>query len=716
MVIMRIPGKKTGKNRGLLTEMSWLPGLVALLAAFYTCFCNCANPQRGAESGQKETVRAFDARIVGTWINFGPADLAATRQIVVFHSSPDSFRWSFSASPDPSAIPDSLIENHYWAGKWRVANDTLSLGYAYHTMKLDYVTKRQKDTVLFTESIVRHYHFNDSGRLAIAQDSATWLYFQRSDSSGAPEDTTLFSAVAPPDRIAAAFDTVKLSAGYYHASAPVRCYVWSFDGGSTYPDTSLTVLFSICLTPANIGAIIGAVRAVDANGVASVPDFFELSVRSNRPSIVFNDTLLMCSDQGYLIRASADTVGGAIQRYYWATDGSPVYAYTDSGFFRFSRGCLSMFPVSVFARNIHGASSDTIRKVVRIFPSKTYGTLKSETGASVVCSGAGAMIVGTADTGGLYQSFVYLTMIDSSGRQCRYAYRYPGDYKNVYAMYYATSIIRRLGGGFAVCGSWDDSYGPVNSGFLMLLDDSLGITGSNFYRENGIKGAGFSDIAATSSGGFVMGGFVIYDTCETLSNDQYGCMYYNNPHIVCVDRQGTLLWQHTWNYKIGLYGKVAITAADEIVYVSDSLLIKTDASGKEAFVATIPFRAADVIVTSEGEIVVLASDFSGLQTTLLWVSESGTTTKKQEIPSIVGPKEMIPLADHSLFVVSDRTVTMLSSGGALLWARSYDACHLSAAAQMSDKSIVVTGSTQEYGAGKSDAILIRLNRSGARIW
>lgn len=698
------------------TEGLWvLAGILSAGALLLVSSCGVTSLDQSATA---EALRKHDSRLAGLWIDFDSTCLDPVRQHVVFQTDPDSFLWSSASRLNNDTIDPTYSEMYYMNGTWRISNDTLFLSYDSHTIIWDYANNHALDTTVSTKSRETiFYYINDAGQLAISQDFSSWHYFHKGKPLPMPAvDTTIFTAQAPADTMVSALDTVRLVAGFHSASAPVIGYLWSFDGGKTYPETTAIGEIRLRWGVSKPGLYIGVVRAVDSNGIKSVPDYFEINVIAFRPVFSLSDSMLLCDDTNRIIRVAAANNSAPVAMYYGFENSSTVVDSNAGGLLPIRSGCLSKCVLSVFARDYHGLYSDTSRFTVRIEPTKTYGSSKDEMGKAVVCQGQSAIVMGSVVTGVMYEQLAYVFSIDSNGRKQREAFSYAGNYKGAYGINYGESMICRPTGGFLIAGIVDDSYQTCDSGFVICLDDSLRTLWSRCYKDKSCIGAGLTDIACMPAGKYALAGFSVFDSSYSIDTQTTGGYYYQKPYMACVDQNGGLLWQHTYPYQTQYGGKIAASSAGDIVFVIDSIVIKTDAEGNRQWTLLLPFCTADVVFLTAGDILVLCSDFAGMQVTLIWISALGQIIKTQPVPSIISPKGMIILSDNTLLLVSNQTVMRLSSDGSSIWQKSFDLFQIESAAQAFDNTIVITGFTLNYGAGKDDVILLKLDKDGKRIW
>lgn len=678
--------------------------------------CGTTDPSNSSLSDFNQTLRIRDPRIAVVWKDYDSTTLDLVRQKISFKTNPESFRWSYSCRAVNDTINPVYAETNYKTGTWRVSNDTLVISYKSHKILWDYKNNRESDSVLYSGDSLMHYRINDVGELAISGGFSSWYYYKRDSlSSTGIEDTTIFTAKAPSDTVVSILDTIHLIAGNRPASTPVKKYLWSFNGGKNYSDTTSGQEILLRFKTSDVGLHIGAVRAVDSNGTISVPDYFQIDVHTFRPTIRAHDTVFICVNNTMMLHVTGSDTDGTITKYYWNIKSSNITDSTKTGTLSFSGACQTKCTVSVFSSDNHGILSDTARFNVSVNPTYTYGSLKEETGVAVIATKQGATIIGTLDTNGLYEQYVYVFTINNTGGKVKNTYTYAGKYKGTYGLNYPQSLIPGINGGYICSGYNDNSYSTIDGGFIISMDDSLHTLWSGTYRDTGTIGGTVTDISSTPNGSYVIGGCSIFSQCTTVATSNY-CTYYQRPYVACVNQKGELQWQRTFQYKSNYDGNVAVSSTGKIVFVSDSVIINMNSDGNKVWSLMIPYRAVDVIMSNSENILILASDFSGVQTQLVWVSSEGKLIKTIPVSSINGPKKLISLSDNTFMILSNHTVLHTNENGILLWAKTFDLFTINDMTESIDGNIIIAGTTENYGAGKTDAIVLKLDKDGKRLW
>jgi hypothetical protein len=142
-----------------------------------------------------------------------------------------------------------------------------------------------------------------------------------------PEKPRLVATTASNSAIFAC-DTVEFGVEPIFAPALIKCYVWSFDGGKHYPDTTTTNLRKKTWNVADSGIYAIAVKVIDSRGVESDSIVFHVTVTLCKPSIsIISDTLIDFNSPSTLLIVNDNSCKHVIN-YYWSFNGG--LSYSDS--------------------------------------------------------------------------------------------------------------------------------------------------------------------------------------------------------------------------------------------------------------------------------------------------------------------------------------------------------------------------------------------------
>jgi hypothetical protein len=130
------------------------------------------------------------------------------------------------------------------------------------------------------------------------------------------------------DMAAVADDTVWLNVTPVLAPVKIRGYLWSFDGGKSYTDTTESNMLPHVWKPSETGTYSIAVRAWDSRLVYSDPVVFHVTVSECRPALsIVGDTLADVDAASYF--SVVDTsVCGSVHYFIWSFDGGASFPDT----------------------------------------------------------------------------------------------------------------------------------------------------------------------------------------------------------------------------------------------------------------------------------------------------------------------------------------------------------------------------------------------------
>ncbi len=230
--------------------------------------------------------------LMGNWtLRAGGASPTGKSEVVEFHAD-GVYLKSRQYVDSAHRQNDSYQEK----GTWRSDGDSLYLAYRIEWKDSAGVVVPQQPQTTYKE--VLRFRVNDSGWLATTVErsepsniipdwsSSPWTYYLPMD--GDRHSRTYpagnFTAQAWTDTVFGALDTVRLQAWPWNPTQIPSRYLWSFDGGKTYSDTSKTGEFRKIWSAAAIGLNVVAVKGVDAAGHASPPYYFEVRIRDQKES------------------------------------------------------------------------------------------------------------------------------------------------------------------------------------------------------------------------------------------------------------------------------------------------------------------------------------------------------------------------------------------------------------------------------------------------
>lgn len=354
---------------------------------------------------------------------------------------------------------------------------------------------------------------------------------------------------------------------------------------------------------------------------------------------------------------------------------------------------------------------------------KTFGGVGDESAASVQqTSDGGYIIAGATFTYGAGGSDVWLIKTDQNGT--RSWDRTFGGKNNESASYF----LETTDGGYAIAAT-TFTYGNGGSDVWFIKTDSEG----NKQVDRTYGGKGFetaSSIQQTSDGGYIISG-------TTSSYGAGGA----DAWLLKIDSKGNRQWDRTFGGVDNDYG-ISVKQTPDGGYVlagttfsygaggSDIWLIRVDSNGKrirDTFYGGPGNDSAVSVVRTDGGYVIAGTTFSygagGSDIWLIGTDPEGTRlwdrtiggTGDESAASIEKTSDDGYIIAGTTFTYgaggSDAWLIKTNSSGIRLWDKTFggiDDDSASSARQISDNSYILAGTTFSYGAGSSDAWLLEV--------
>ncbi len=310
---------------------------------------------------------------------------------------------------------------------------------------------------------------------------------------------------------------------------------------------------------------------------------------------------------------------------------------------------------------------------------QTYGSTNYESAAVIKLTSDGNYIMaGNTESFGGGLADVWLVKLDTDGNVVwQKAYGY-SNYER------ARDVIQTPDGGYLI-GGYTSSFGNGGKDFWLIKTDSDGnIVGQGTF--GGSSDDVLEILKPTSDGGGIAVGY-------TRSFGNGG----SDLWVGKVDAGGSLVWQKT-------YGAEGGERASSVIEVSDGYII----SGH-----TGSFR------TQKGGLWVLKLDFSG---NVVWQKAyDGSNRDKFGIVRELSDGSYVLVGYTESFGAGagDIWVLKFDSSYNLLWAKTYGGAANDRARSVeatTDGGVVIAGETESFGAGGSDAWVLKLDSNGNIEW
>jgi uncharacterized protein YuzE len=317
-------------------------------------------------------------------------------------------------------------------------------------------------------------------------------------------------------------------------------------------------------------------------------------------------------------------------------------------------------------------------QVVRF--AKTYGGTGSEWAFSVrQTSDGGYIVVGTTQSFGAGNWDVFLIKTNAFGN-LQWAKTYGGAGNDL-----AYSVQQTSDGGYIVAG-YTYSFGAGNDDAILIKTDANGnIIWSKTYGGTSTDGA--YSVQQTSDGGYIVAGY----TYSFGAGDR-------DAFLVKTDANGNLEWAKT-------YGGTGDDRAYSVQQTSDGGYIVT------GFTYSFGAGLTDVFL--------IKTDANG---NIIWAKTYGGASDDRNLAVrqtsdggyiVVGRTTSFGAGNWDIFLIKT------DANGNIIWAKTYGGANIEAGysvQQTSDGGYIVAGETSSFGAGGSDFFLIKTDANGNIIW
>lgn len=309
----------------------------------------------------------------------------------------------------------------------------------------------------------------------------------------------------------------------------------------------------------------------------------------------------------------------------------------------------------------------------------------------------------------------------------------------------AYAIQQTHDGGYVVAGV-TQSFGVGHSDIWVLRLNSYGnmIWQNTYGTKNTEIGEGDRSIHETDDGGFILAGTIIYDASKDINKLSHCDVW-----VLKLDASGTIIWQKDYNASTMNVARSIEPTLDKGYIIAgytvsfslfkggnhDFWILKLDSSGNIRWEKTYGGKEVDeaysIRQTKDGYYIVAGSTKSfGTGNYDYWVlrlDPSGEVVWQKAY----GGKEIdiarnIILTHDEGYLVSGTTnsfgagkedflLLKLDSSGKILWQKVYGGNgndDIFTMAQTNDEGYILAGSTDSFGAGKTDALVLKLEEYG----
>ena len=176
--------------------------------------------------------------------------------------------------------------------------------------------------------------------------------------------------VAMADTTAAIKDAIVLHVHNASDNTKNVRYYWSFDGGVSFPDSTLDTVVVHRFTLSDTGGNTLYVKAIDQRGKISGPVSSTIIVKAYPPTISSLEDMFVSLGDSLVFHANAFDTNGAITSYFWAIDDTDFSLTTPTGLLRWTWGFFQAGPhvVSVKAMDDDGLFSPVVTTRITVAP------------------------------------------------------------------------------------------------------------------------------------------------------------------------------------------------------------------------------------------------------------------------------------------------------------------------------------------------------------
>jgi hypothetical protein len=301
---------------------------------------------------------------------------------------------------------------------------------------------------------------------------------------------------------------------------------------------------------------------------------------------------------------------------------------------------------------------------------------------------------------------------------------------------YATTIKRTSDSGFIITGSTWIGTG-ADERIWLIKTNSFGDTLWTRYFGGSTSAGGIEDVVETHDSGYLV---VSGDTYMIGNKNIYLCKF---------SREGDLLWTRSIGGSNHDYMNSVEELEDEGFILSgysksygtgngDAVILRTDKMGNPQWMMT--YGGADFDIAScirqtpdHGFIVVgrTASFGAGNQDCLVFrIDSAGALLWSKTYGGTEGENGLSVCESLAGFLVAgtslsygagggDIMVIKINATGDIIWSKTYGGNlydGMNSIQRLSDGNFIISGSTQSFGNGSSDAYLLKINENGDLLW
>jgi hypothetical protein len=683
--------------------------------------CNNGNggpttPSQHGDSPFAGVSGRLDKRLFGLWTR---SDTTTGRETVSFGTDSAVRIEQFNDDPKYGGQPF-----RYKTGYWAVSLDTLLLSYVEFLFTgFGYLPVDTVKEYTFNFRITDEYQLGLKTADSLSKEFKNWQFYSSEGDhpfQGVLRDSSRLNVVARVDTLYFPDDTARFEAFAFGPDTTGVRYIWSSPEDGVNRDITTKGTYAKYFPLQTNRKHEWSVRAVNSKGELSEPDYFAFDLPLFPPFVRMNDTTLICGRPISIPIVAGDT-NGTVEMYYWQLSNSSFgTGYRDSSpepFVTLADTCLFSEKVTVTVRDNHKLRSAAAEFRLRVYPVKTIGSERNETPVALCETSSGELvIVGRSAREATLTSASYVVKVSPDGAFMKADTFRVGHYLGGYGYNLPQSIIEGPDQQLIIVGALDDSYSHTDSGFVVALDHQLGVVWAKSLRDAGAKGALLAAAVVVDDGTIRVGGYSSTDSCtseQTGSGTVMSCRYIWNPYVAAMDGSGNLLWQTTYHSHTVDYRQNMLKTPEYIIFSSGSFVMNIDQEATVLDTYSLNIASTTTASLPDGKVAFINS--LDPQSTLEIRERNGSLVSNCTI-GMSRPAHMCFTANGSLVIVGGTKICCIRPDCTTVWTQLFDWACFTAAVETRDGGVVVVGSTEEFGFGGEDIVLLKFLSDGTRVW